>query len=154
MGCCLTKKSRVRNKGLNETLLEGEGASDSYGGGGVGRNNGYTPVQMPGDDGGGRRASSTGVSLVSQNPLDRRGSSSVGVDIAGLESLKQTNKGKTRKVVGTSLLILPSIKSLKKTGWLTKRGHLVSCMILMKINLCKCCEIIGRCLFSANSICQ
>jgi len=46
------------------------------------------------------------------------------VNIAGLDLLKQNNTAKTRKVVGKSLLILPSIKSLKKAGWLTKRGHL------------------------------
>lgn len=119
MGCCLTKKSRVRNKGLNETLLDGEGDIDHYNSSGSKRN-GYAAVQMPSDDGRKFREDSVGVGLVSQRSYD-----GPVVNIAGLEHLKQVNKEKTRKVVGTSLLVLPAIKTLKRAGWVSKRGHLV-----------------------------
>jgi hypothetical protein len=117
MGCCLTKKSRVRNKGLNETLLTGEGDSD---GDAIplnpsrGNRNGYAPVQIPGND-----SHNAGVSLANT----KSGGSAVLID--GLDNKKPSDTEVTRKVVGTSLLVLPSIKSLKKTGWLLKRGHMV-----------------------------
>lgn len=122
MGCCLTKRSRSRNKGLNETLLSGEGASDEE----VrmnparGNRNGYTPVLSPEVSRIDSVGSNTGVSLVSPN---FRTNSLVCID--GLDTARQTPVVKTRKVVGTSLLVLPSIKSLKKAGWLLKRGHMV-----------------------------
>ena len=125
MGCCLTKKSRSRNKGLNETLLSGETGPDEE----VVRaipprnhRNGYTPVHVPEEETQLARNDSTGVSLGA--PRVGRHSSVVCID--GLDTVRKSNLAQARKVVGKSLLVLPSIKSLKKCGWLQKRGHMVS----------------------------
>jgi hypothetical protein len=122
MGCCLTKKTRTRNKGLNETLLGGEGDESSRANHARGNRNGYTPVQIPGDDSRQNHVNSSGVGLTAQR-FDRVASS--GACIEGLDTVGQVKPTNTRKVVGTSLLVLPSIKSLKKVGWLQKRGHMV-----------------------------
>lgn len=123
MGCCLTKRSRTRNKGLNETLLNGEGSSEGHVRMNPARNNrsdnGYSPVTPSSEDsrGGFDRVNSTGVGLTRRI--------STGAHIEGLDNGVGVKKKKTRKVVGKSLLLLPSIKSLKKVGWLEKRGHMV-----------------------------
>lgn len=108
---------------MNETLLSGEGGpeGESRANPSRGNRNGYTPVQMPAEDSRGDR-DSEGVNMNSRR-FSRVGSTGVCID--GLDTARQNNKVKTRKVVGTSLLILPSIKSLKKAGWLQKRGHMV-----------------------------
>lgn len=121
MGCCLTKKSRNKNnRGLNETLLSAEGgrSEEKLQDRVKGHRNGYTPVQVPPN--GNDIDSFEGVSM---NAQTRTGGSTVKID--GLDNVAKTNMEKTRKVVGTSLMTLPSIKSLKKCGWLDKRGHLV-----------------------------
>ena len=122
MGCCLTKKSGRRNKGLNETLLnEGKTDEEVYSPSSRG---GYTPVTVPNNEMDKRysRTISDGVAMNSQ----QRPLSVSSVTIDGLDNVQRTTMEKTRNVVGNSLLTPPPIKSLKRAAWLQKRGHMVS----------------------------
>lgn len=109
---------------MNETLLGGEDGLDEEVRANPARSrHGYTPVQIPEEESRLDRHDSSGVSLGPARVGVGRKTSLVCID--GLDTVRQTNSTKGRKVVGTSLLVLPSIKSLKKCGWLQKRGHMV-----------------------------
>jgi len=140
MGCCLTKKSRNRNnnnsKGLNESLLNGERPSNELppklNPARGGRSDGYVPVQLPSDDDQySREAPPTGdINLTNKSSKQSKKTAPTNraepkkVEVIAAAATKTTVEDE-RRVIGESLLVLPTVKSLKISGVLEKRGHMV-----------------------------
>lgn len=103
MGCCLTKKSRENKskKSTTEPLMGIQSVSSERG------------LSLTKDVGYGNKPS---IDSAYSPPSI---SSPTSLNDEGVQQFR-------KEIVGKSLLQIPSINSLTRTGWMYKRGHLVS----------------------------